>query len=165
MVICSCVGHWASPGHRMLQGCSLMWRVPFRSFYKRPVCCSFCGPWWAGWCWDGIGAAWRSLPACRGSLGSVEPFLRCCMWLRGTGMLRMPGACVGGLRSESGGTGADGPPDSGPGGRELLPGGGASGAAEKWRQRNLEDLELLQGTVAAVVYQNAEKRICLPSCG
>ena len=25
-----------------------------------------------------------------GQLGSVEPFLRCCMWLRGTGMLRMP---------------------------------------------------------------------------
>ena len=45
---------------------------------------------------------------------------------------------AGGLRSESGGTGADGPPDSGPGGRELLPGGGASGAAanggrEIWR--------------------------------
>ena len=88
MVICSCVGHWASPGHRMLRGCSLMWQV-ISIFYKRPVCCSFVdlGGWLVLGRDRGGMAVFTHLP---GQLGSVEPFLRCCMWLRGTGMLRMP---------------------------------------------------------------------------
>ncbi len=65
-----------------------MWQV-ISIFYKRPVCCSFL---WTlvGWLVLGRDRGGMAVFYLPGQFGSVEPFLRCCMWAPGTGMLRMP---------------------------------------------------------------------------
>lgn len=85
----SAEGHQTSFRHRMLQGCSRMWQVISIFLQAAGVLLLL----WTLVGWLVLGrdrggvAAFACLP---GRLGSVEPFLRCCMWLRGTGILQMP---------------------------------------------------------------------------
>ena len=73
----------------MLRGCNLMWQV-ISIFLQAAGVLLLLWP-LVGWLVLGRDRGGAAVFACLpGHMDRVEPFVRCCLWLRGTGILQMP---------------------------------------------------------------------------